>query len=122
VAAGGTAGLIETAVRRFQEEVPALAKLKLVFELELRGRGDVQMYRVQLPGPKISKGVAEDARASVSIPRSHFNELATDGRVRHYREAFEHGHIKASGDPNVLKLIGQVIERHEQRARTKKVR
>ena len=33
-----TQELIETAVRRFQQEVPALAKLKLVFELELRGR------------------------------------------------------------------------------------
>jgi SCP-2 sterol transfer family len=121
MATGGTTGLIETAVRRFQEEVPALAKLKLVFELELRGRGDVQMFRVELPGPKISKGLADDARVTVSIPRSHFNELATDGAVRDYREAFEHGHIKASGDANVLKLIAQVVERHEQRTRTKKV-
>jgi hypothetical protein len=121
MATGGTAGLIEQAVRRFQQEVPGLAKLKLVFELELRGRGDVQMYRVQLPGPEISKGVADDARVTVEIPRSHFNELATEGRVRHYREAFEHGHIKASGDPNVMKLIAQVVERHEARTRTKKV-
>jgi hypothetical protein len=117
-----TQQLIETAVRRFQEEVPALAKLKLVFELELRGRGDVQIFRVEVPGPKIGKGVADDARATVSIPRSHFNELATEGRASDYREAFEHGHIKASGDPNVLKLIAQVVERHEQRARLKKVR
>jgi hypothetical protein len=121
MATGGTAGLIEQAVQRFQREVPALEKLKLVFELELRGRGDVQMFRVELPGPKISKGAAEDARAIVSIPRSHFNELAADGTVRHYREAYEHGHIKASGDPNVLKLIAQVIERHEQRTRLRKV-
>lgn len=121
MATGGTTGLIEQAVRRFQQEVPALAKLKLVFELELRGRGDVQMFRVQLPGPEISKAVADDARVTVSIPRSHFNELAAEGRVRDYREAYEHGHIKASGDPNVLKLIAQVVERHEQRVRTKKV-
>ena len=121
MATGGTAGLIEQALQRFQEEVPALAKLKLVFELELRGRGDVQMFRVQLPGPKITKGVADDARATVEISRSHFNELATEGKVSHYRDAYEHGHIKATGDPNVLKLIGQVVERHEQRTRTKKV-
>jgi hypothetical protein len=120
--ATGTTGLIEQALRRFTDEVPALAKLKLVFELELRGRGDVQMFRVELPGPKIGKGVGEDARVTVSIPRSHFNELATEGRVRDYRDAYEHGHIKAEGDPNVLKLIGQVVERHEQRARLKKVR
>jgi len=117
-----TPELIEQAVRRFQQEVPALAKLKLVFELELRGRGDVQMYRVQLPGPKISKGVAEDSRVTVEVSRSHFNELATEGRVKHYRDAYEHGHIKASGDPNVLKLIAQVVDRHEQRAQLKKVR
>jgi hypothetical protein len=116
-----TQTLIETAIRRFQEEVPALAKLKLVFELELRGRGDVQMYRIELPGPKISKGVADDSRITVEIPRSQFNDLASDGHPADYVEAYEHGHIKASGDPNVLKLIAQVVERHEQRTRTKKV-
>ena len=121
MATGGTAGLVEQALRRFQEEVPALAKLKLVFELELRGRGDVQMFRVELPGPKITKGVANDARATVEITRSHFNELAAEGNVRQYRQAVEQGHIKATGDPNVLKLIAQVVERHEQRTRTKKV-
>ena len=51
-----TADLIRAAVERLQDDVPALAKLKLVFGLELRGRGDVQLYRVELPGPKISKG------------------------------------------------------------------
>ena len=119
--ATSTQALIEQAIRRFQEEVPALAKLKLVFELELKGRGDVQMFRVEVPGPKISKAVAEDARVTVSIPRSHFNELAIDGNVKHYREAYEQGHIKVEGDANVQKLIGQVVQRHEQRTRLKKV-
>ena len=41
-----TKDLIETGVRRFLEEVPALQPLKLVVGLELRGRGDVQLYRV----------------------------------------------------------------------------
>jgi hypothetical protein len=117
-----TQQLIETAIRRFQAEVPALAQLKLVFELDLRGRGDVQIFRVQLPGPEISKGAAQDARATISMPRSHFNELAEDGQVKHYREAYESAQIKASGDPAILRLVGQVIARHEQRARTKKVR
>ena len=109
-------------MKRFLAEVPALAKLKLVFGLELRGRGDVQMYRVELPGPKITKAVADDARVTVSIPRSHFNELAVEGRVKQYREAYEQGHIKVEGDANVQKLIAQVVARHEQRARLKKVR
>ena len=117
-----TQELISTAIGRFQDDVPALANLKLVFELELRGRGDVQMFRVELPGPEISKSAStEDARVTVSMPRSHFNELATEGRAKHYREAYEAGQIKVSGDPGIQKLIAQVIERHEQRARTKKV-
>ncbi|HKG36036.1 MAG TPA: SCP2 sterol-binding domain-containing protein [Solirubrobacterales bacterium] len=118
---GSTPQLIANVVRRFQEEVPALAKLKLVFALELRGRGDVQIFRVELPGPKVSKAVADDARVTVSMPRSHFNELAEDGRVSHYRDAYEQGHIRVEGDNNVQKLIAQVIERHEQRGRLRKV-
>jgi hypothetical protein len=117
-----TQDLISTAIERFQAEVPSLAQLKLVFELELRGRGDVQMFRVEVPGPKVSKAAAQDARVTISMPRSHFNELAEDGRVKHYREAYEAGHIKTSGDPAIQRLVGQVIARHEERARTKKVR
>jgi hypothetical protein len=116
-----TQELIKTAVERFQAEVPALAKLKLTFELELRGRGDVQMFRVELPGPQITKGADPNARVTVSMPRSHFNELARDGRLRHYRDAYNAGQIKVSGDPNIQKLIAQVIARHEERARTRKV-
>lgn len=116
-----TQDLIKTAVERFTAEVPALAKLKLVFELELRGRGDVQMFRVEVPGPNITKAVADDARLRIAMPRSHFNELAEEGRVKHYREAYESGAVKVSGDANVQKLIAQVIARHEERARTKKV-
>ncbi len=116
-----TQDLIKTAVERFQAEVPALAKLKLVFELELRGRGDVQMFRVELPGPKISKSAGEDATLRVSMPRSHFNELAADGTIKNYREAYELGQVKVSGDQNIQKLIGQVIARQEARAATRKV-
>jgi hypothetical protein len=117
-----TQDLIATALERFQAEVPALAQLKLVFELELRGRGDVQMFRVEVPGPKISKAAStEDARATVEFTRSEFNRLAEQGTVGDYRAAYDAGHIKVSGDSNIQKLIAQVIERHEQRARTKKV-
>ncbi|MDX6652735.1 MAG: hypothetical protein QOJ38_1516 [Solirubrobacterales bacterium] len=116
-----TPQLIETAVKRFVAEVPALANLKLVFELELRGRGDVQMFRVELPGPKISKTIAEDARVTVAIPRANFNELAAEGTVAHYWRAYEAGHIKTSGDPGIQKLIASVVAKHEERARVKKV-
>jgi hypothetical protein len=113
---------IETAVTRFQEQVPALQKLKLVFGLELKGRGDVQLYRVELPGPKVSKDFAQDERVLVQIDRAQFNELAEGGTLKSYRKAVETGHIKATGDSNVKKLIAQVVERQEQRSRLRKVR
>jgi hypothetical protein len=116
-----TSDLIRTAVERFQAEVPALQKLKLVFGLELRGRGDIQLYRVELPGPTISKDLAQDERILVQIDRAQFNELAERGTLKSYRKAAETGHIKASGDSNVKKLVVQVVERQEQRSRLKKV-
>jgi hypothetical protein len=116
-----TSDLIKTAVERFQAEVPALQKLRLVFGLELKARHDIQLYRVELPGPKISKDLAQDERVLVQIDRPQFNELADRGTVKSYRKAYETGHIKASGDSNVLKLIAQVVERQEQRSRLKKV-
>ena len=115
-----TKALIETAVKRFQDEVPALQKLKLVFGLELRGRGDIQLYRVELPGPTITKDLGQDERVLVQIDRPEFNELAERGTLKSYRKAVETGHIKATGDSNVKKLVAQVVERQEQRSRLKK--
>ena len=115
-----TAEQIRTAVEHFQAEVPALQKLKLVFGLELRGRGDIQLYRVELPGPKVKKDLAQDERVLVEIDRPQFNELAEGGTLKSYRKAYETGRIKVTGDSNVKKLIAQVVERQEQRARLKK--
>ena len=117
-----TKALIEAAVVKFQTEVPALQRLKLVIELELRGRGDVQLFRVELPGPKVTRDIASDAKVRLSVPRSHFNELAQEGKVRQWREAFESGTVKASGPAEILKLIQNVIEKQEERTRTRKLR
>src|SRR3954452_1008005 len=116
-----TKALIEEAVQNFQAEVPALTKLKLVVELELRGRGDIQLFRVEVPGPKITRDIASDAKVRLSIPRTEFNELAKDGTIRHWRECFESGHVKASGPPEILKLIGNVVLKQEERTRTRKL-
>lgn len=116
-----TPELIRTAVERFQEEVPALQKLKLIFGLELKAKHDVQLYRVELPGPKITKDLAQDERVLVQVDRPQFNELAEKGTIRSYRRAYETGHIKASGDSNVLKLIAQVVDKQESRNRLRKV-
>src|SRR5215210_3526667 len=117
-----TKSLIEDAVRTFQAEVPALERLKLVIELELRGRGDIQLFRVEVPGPKVTRDIASNAKVRLSVPRSHFNELAEDGKVRHWREAFESGTVKASGPVEILRLIQNVIEKQEERTRTRKLR
>jgi hypothetical protein len=109
-------------VTRFLDEVPSLQPLKLVAGLELRGRGDVQLYRVELPGPKVSKDLAIDAKVRLSVSRSHFNELATKGHVRDWREAFEKGEAKATGIDQVMKLIVNVVERQEERSRTRKAK
>jgi hypothetical protein len=117
-----TKSLIETAVTRFLAEVPALQGLKLVAGLELRARGDVQMYRIEMPGPKVSKDIAADSKVRIEIPRARFNELATKGHIKDWREAFAHGEAKATGIDQVMRLIVQVVERQEERSRTRKAR
>ena len=112
--------LIKTAIERIQKEVPALAKLKLVFGVELPARGDVQVFRVEVPGPKISKGFSDDERLRISVPRSMFNILAAEGEVADWREAYQHGHVKVEGNPKVQQLIGQVIEKATARAHLRK--
>jgi hypothetical protein len=114
--------LIEEGIARFQKQVPALERLKLVMELELRGRGDIQLFRVEVPGPKVTRDIASDAKVRLSIPRSHFNELAREGTLRHWRDAFESGTVKATGPVEILKLIQSVVEKQEERTRTRKLR
>ena len=114
--------LIATAYRKFILELPALDKLKLVIRVELRGRGDVQVFRVRTPGPEIEKIDPDDARLEIAMPRSHFNELAEDGELKHWREALERGDIRVAGDPDVVKLLATVIAKHMAREEYKRVR
>jgi hypothetical protein len=112
-----TKALIARAVDRLQAEVPALGQLKLVVKLELRARGgNAPIWRVEVPGPKVDRDPAGDARVEVSVSRSHFNELATDGRLRDWAEAYDHGHVRVSGDSSVVKLLGNVLARQRSRA------
>ena len=112
--------LIEGAVRRVLDEVPALKPLKLIFGLDLRGRGDVQQYRVELPEVKVTKDIAADARVRVEVPRAFFNEMAKDGRVADWREAFTYGQAKATGTTQILQLIERVVEKQEERNATRR--
>ena len=116
-----TQDLIGIAYKRLLEQLPALTKLKLVARLELRGRGDVQVFRVSAPGPEITKEEPEDARIEISMPRADFNDLA-DADLAHWHTAYEHGVVKVGGDPAVIRLLGGVIAKHEARGKLKRVR
>jgi len=114
--------LIELATRRFISEVPALEPIKLVVGIELRGRGDVQHFRLEMPGLKVTKGPAADARVRVDMRREFFNIMAREAKVPDWVEAFSYGQAKASGPEQFLKLIISVVERHQERERTPKAR
>ena len=115
--------LIEQALGHVNEEVPALAPLKLVFSVVLRGRGDTQQFRVELPSRTITKEIATDARVTVEMPRAFFNVMVGEGaKVADWREAFHYGQAKATGVPPIMKLIERVVDMQEERNRLRKAK
>jgi hypothetical protein len=114
--------LIELAVRRFITEVPSLEPIKLVVGVELRGRGDVQQFRVEMPDVKVTRGPAADARVRLDMRREFFNVMAREAKVPDWVEAFTYGQAKASGPDQIIKLIVNVVERQQERERTPKAR
>src|SRR5262249_27890449 len=113
--------LIATAVNRCEAEGPQLGRLKLVIRLELRGRGDVQVFRGRMPGPESTNGEPNDSRIQISMNRADFNELAESGTIADWREAYETGHVRIVGDSRIKSLVGSLIEREEARRRVRKV-
>jgi hypothetical protein len=115
--------LIERAVRSFLEEVPALKPLNLVIGIDLHGRGDTQQFRLQMPQLDVTKDIGADARIRVEMRREFFNAMVEHGaRVPDWREAFLHGQAKATGVDQYMRLIVNVVERQEERNRTRKAR
>src|SRR5271154_1504609 len=114
--------LIELATRRFIEEVPALEPIKLIVGIELRGRGDVQQFRLEMPGIKVTKGSPDDASVRVEMQRAFFNVMANEGKVPDWIEAFTYGQAKASGPDQWLRLITKVVDHQQERQRTRKAR
>ncbi len=114
--------LIELATRNFVKEVPALEPIKLVVGVELRGRGDVQQFRLEMPDVKVTRAPAEDARVHVEMRREFFNIMAQDGKVPDWIEAFTYGQAKASGPDQIVKLIVNVVERQQEREHLRKAR
>lgn len=116
MSATDTKALIADAIDRLESEVPSLRQLKLVIRLELPSRGgDAPIWRVEVPGPKVDRDPAGDARLDVTVQRQQFNELAREGTLRQWARAYEQGHVKVTGDSSVVKLLGSVIERQLSR-------
>jgi hypothetical protein len=117
--------LIEQAARRFLDEVPSLKQMSLVVGIDLHGRGgDVQQFRLELPQVDVrKKDIATDARVRLEMRRDVFNDLVThEARIPQWREAFDHGRVKATGVDQYMKLIVNVVERQEERNRTRRAR
>jgi hypothetical protein len=114
--------LIELATRRFIEEVPALAPIKLVVGIELRGRGDVQLFRLQMPDVSVTKDAATDAQLRVDMRREFFNVMAREAKVPDWIEAFTYGQAKASGPEQFLRLIASVVDKQQERQRLRRAR
>ena len=117
-----TIAAIERSVTRFLDEVPALKPMKLVAALDLRGRGDTQQFRIELPGPKVTRQVAADAKVRMEMRREFFNEMAKDAKVADWREAFTYGHAKATGPTQILQLVERVVDKQEERQRLQRAR
>lgn len=117
MATSDTRTMIEGAVARLVDEVPALRNLAMVFRLELRERGGPAVWRVETPGAKVSRDAAAEGRVEVTIDRPAFNTLAEKGRLGDWVTAYEKGVVRVTGDPNVIKLIGRVIELRRARQR-----
>ena len=110
-----TSAEIAAAVKRFQQQVPALAKLRLAFGLELTSRGltgehEPERFHVVVPGPQVSEGEAGGERVVIAMPETMFRVLATEGELADWQEAFHYRHVTVEGDSRVKRLIGQAIE------------
>jgi hypothetical protein len=106
---------IAHAVKRFQDQVPALAKLRIVVGLELTSRGltsegEPERFHVEVPGPKVTEGVGDDERLVISVPATMFKLLAAEGELADWQEALHYRHLQVEGDPRVKRLLGQAIE------------
>ena len=121
--AGDAKTLIETAVHRFLEEVPALKPLKLVVGVDLHGRGDMQQFRIEMPQVDVKKDIGADSRIRLEMRRDFFNLMVEhEARVADWREAFHEGRAKATGVEQYLRLIAQVVEKQQERDRTRRAR
>ena len=110
--------MIQAAVTDLLEEVPQLKPLKLEVGIDLLGRSDLQQFKLVMPGLEVSKDAASDARVRIEMRRDFFNLMVEHGaKLADWHQALDEGRVKATGTMQYLRLIGQVVEKQEERVR-----
>jgi len=112
--------MIQAVVTELLEEVPQLKPLKLVIGVDLLGRSDLQQFRLAMPELQVSKDAGADARVRVEMRRDFFNLMVEhDAKLADWHQAVDEGRVKVTGVMQYLRLIGQVVEKQEERDRLK---
>src|ERR671929_337264 len=93
-------------------EAARLLTLKAARMKDAGERSDLEAGMAKLFASRAGEEWVEGA---FPIPRSHFNELAVEGKLRHWREAFESGIVRATGPQEILRLIAAVVVKQEER-------
>ena len=57
------------------------------------------------------------------MPRAFFNVMVGEcAKIADWREAFHYGQAKATGVPQILKLVQRVVELQEERGRLRRAK
>lgn len=107
---------LQEAGGRFIEAVPALAPLKLSVRVDLQAKGDHQQYRLDFPGPEVSRDSGSPAMIDLLVMRQDFNEIIDPRKgLPEWIAAYDQGKIKISGEGGMVKLVAKVIEKQQRR-------
>ena len=117
---GDARTLIAKAANDVVEQVPALAPLKIVIDVQLQGRGDLQVFRLEMPQAEVTKDVATDAKIHLAMRREELNGLVDEASIAAWRKAFETGSGKARSGAQSLNLMTRVVEEQQSRAQLKR--
>ncbi len=113
--------MIKAAVTSLLDEVPQLTPLKLVVGVDLLGRSDLQQFRLVMPDLEVTKDPGLDAKVRVEMRRDFFNLMVEhDAKLADWHQALDEGRLKATGVMQYLRLIGQVVEKQEERVRLRR--
>jgi hypothetical protein len=113
--------MIQAVVGALLEEVPQLVPLKLVVGIDLLGRSDLQQFRLVMPELEVSKDPGLEAKVRVEMRRDFFNLMVEhDAKLADWHQALDEGRVKVTGVMQYLRLIGQVVEKQEERVRLRR--